>query len=123
MPYDADVAALVRPFLEGQSGVEEKRMFGGVVFMLQDHMCVGVWKHWVILRLGAAAAGEALALPTIEECDITGRPMAGWVMLDPDRLDDPAELAAWVELAADFVRTLPPKPAKKKASKSRRTND
>lgn len=84
-------------------------MFGGVGFLLDGHMCVGVWKHWLIARIGADAYDAALARPGVKEFDITGRPMTGWVMIDPSGARGDLELYAWVDQAIDFVRTLPPK--------------
>jgi TfoX/Sxy family transcriptional regulator of competence genes len=109
MPYDETIAARIRPMLARRAGFAEKKMFGGVGYLLDGNMCVGVWRHWLIARIGADAYDDALARPGVQEFDITGRPMRGWVMIDPSGARDDLEFAAWVEKAVTFVRTLPPK--------------
>jgi len=84
-------------------------MFGGVGFLLDGNMCVGVWKHWIIARIGPDDYNAGLSKPGVKEFDITGRPMVGWVMIDPSGARDDLELLAWIDQAIAFVRTLPPK--------------
>jgi TfoX/Sxy family transcriptional regulator of competence genes len=109
MPFDQTIADRVRPHLARRRGFTERKMFGGVGFLLDGHMCVGVWKHWLIARIGPEDYDAALAKSGVKEFDITGRPMKGWVMVDPSGVRGELELSAWVEQAVDFVRTLPPK--------------
>ena len=106
MPFDESLAARVRPLLRRRSGFAEKRMFGGIGFLLHGNMCVGVWKDSLILRIGPDAYNQSLSQPFVREFDITGRPMTGWVLLDPGGMRDDAALAAWVEQAVEFVRGL-----------------
>jgi len=84
-------------------------MFGGVVFLLRGNMLVGIWRQSLIVRLGPEQAAQALKREYVREFDVTGRPMKGWVLVEPDGLDTDAELAAWIELATAFVETLPAK--------------
>jgi TfoX/Sxy family transcriptional regulator of competence genes len=107
--YDATIADRIRPLMIRQPGCAEKKMFGGVGFLLHGNMCVGVWKEFLIARVGAHAYDDALAKPGVHEFDITGRPMRGWVMVDPSGARDDLALSAWVDAAIEFVRTLPPK--------------
>jgi hypothetical protein len=72
-------------------------------------MCVGVWKHFLIARIGPQDYDEALTRPFVKEFDITGRAMRGWVMIEPDGLDDHADVSEWVDRAVEFVRRLPRK--------------
>jgi TfoX/Sxy family transcriptional regulator of competence genes len=109
MPYSKSLAARIRHVLAGRGGVVEKRMFGGVGFMLHGNMLVGVWKDSLIVRLGPDEGEKALLESHIGEFDITGRPMKGWVMVEPDGLDSDAQLRDWIERATTFVRTLPAK--------------
>lgn len=109
MPYDESLAARVRPLVINRRGFVEKRMFGGVGFLLAGNMCVGVWKEFLIVRVGPAAYGAALARPHVLEFDITGRPMKGWVMVEPAGLRRDSELSEWVAAAVDFVSELPAK--------------
>jgi TfoX/Sxy family transcriptional regulator of competence genes len=84
-------------------------MFGGIGFLFRGNMCVGVWKEFLILRLGADQYEGALREPCVREFDITGRAMKGWVMVRPDGVEGDEELRTWVRRAAAFVGTLPPK--------------
>ncbi len=84
-------------------------MFGGVVFLLNGNILVGVWQESLIVRAGPAAGPAALKREHVREFDVTGRPMTGWVMVDPDGTDTDASLRDWIELAWTFVATLPPK--------------
>lgn len=83
-------------------------MFGGVGFLLRGNMLVGIWEQSLIVRLGPDAAAAAQE-PNVRAFDVTGRPMRGWVMIDPDGLERDADLAAWLARAQEFVETLPGK--------------
>ncbi|MCX5477383.1 TfoX/Sxy family protein [Kaistia geumhonensis] len=87
----------------------EQKMFGGICFMIDGNMAVGASPaRGLLLRVGKDAYGAALAQPGTRPMEMRGRPLEGYVYVDPARLT-PAELKDWVALAADFVRTLPPK--------------
>ncbi|MCI0701775.1 MAG: TfoX/Sxy family protein [Planctomycetia bacterium] len=86
----------------------EKKMFGGVGWLLNGNMCVGVWKEWLIARLGDEYA-DALRDPNVREFDITGKAMKGWVMVEPDGVATDEELRDWVSRCVAFVCTLPSK--------------
>jgi TfoX N-terminal domain len=109
MAYSEALAERVRRALARRKGVEEKKMFGGVGFLLNGNMCVGVWRESLIVRLDPAQADRALAEPHTKEFDITGRPMKGWLLVAPEGLREDGQLRTWVGRAADFVRTLPAK--------------
>ena len=109
MPYNEDAAERIRRLLRGRRGFTEKKMFGGLGFLLRGNMCVGVWKEFIILRLGPQQAEEALREPFVKPFDITGRAMSGWVMAESREIDEDGSLADWVERAVAFVRTLPAK--------------
>ena len=109
MAYSESLAARIRDALGRARGIEEKRMFGGVGFLLNGNMLVGVWKDALIARLGPKEAAAAFADPSVRVFDITGRPMTGWVMVEPDGVEEDTKLAAWIALATKFVRTLPAK--------------
>ena len=87
----------------------EKKMCGGVGFLLDSNMCCGVWKEFLILRVGPSAYEEALKQPNVVEFDITGRAMTGWVMVEPAGIKDDVELKSWLQQAVQFARSLPPK--------------
>ena len=107
MPYSKSLAARVRQVLARRRDVSEKKMFGGVAFLLSGNMLVGVWQDSLIVRLGPEAGEQALDEPHVRPFDVTGRPMKGWVMVDPDGIDSDRQLADWVERALVFVVTLP----------------
>jgi hypothetical protein len=109
MPYSKQLAERIRTALGRRAGLVEKRMFGGVCFLLRGNMLVGVWEQSLIARLGPVDAARALAEPNVREFDVTGRPMRGWVMIEPDGLDRDADLAQWLARAEAFVETLPAK--------------
>lgn len=79
------------------------------VFLLNGNMLVGVWKASLIARIGPDAYADALLEPHVREFDITGKPMNGWVMIEPEGLEDDDQLAGWIERAVKFVKTLPKK--------------
>ena len=90
-------------------GVTEKKMFGSVVFLLHGNMLVGVWKQSLIARLGPEQAAIALQEPHVVKFDVTGKPMKGWVMVEPDGIENDSPLQRWIDLAWSFVENLPSK--------------
>lgn len=109
MAFDESLADRIRTALARRKGIEEKKMFGGVGFLLNGNMCVGVWKEFLIVRLGPDQAEEALREPHVKEFDITGRAMKGWAMVGPDGVTDDASLKDWIQQAVKFVGKLPAK--------------
>lgn len=109
MVFSESLASRIRDALIGMRGIQEKRMFGGVGFLLNGNMLVGVWQESLIARLGPEAGDKALLEPHVREFDITGRPMKGWVLVDPDGTDREEQLRCWIERAITFVTTLPAK--------------
>lgn len=84
-------------------------MFGGVGFLLNGNMLVGVWKESLIVRLGPERGDEALLEPHVREFDITGKAMKGWVMVGPEGVEDDDQLKRWIQRAVKFVGKLPAK--------------
>ena len=109
MAYSESLARRIRQVFAHRRGNTEKKMFGGVGFLLSGNMCVGVWKSWLIVRLGPDQAAAALAEPNVVEFDITGRPMKGWIMVEQDGLETDEQLHHWVQRAVEFVGGLPRK--------------
>lgn len=109
MAYDETLAGRIRDAVGQQSGIVEKRMFGGVGFLLNGNMLVGVWQDSLIARVGEQASRTALKKPHVGPMDITGKPMKGWLMIQPDGIEQDRQLQSWIDLATQFVGTLPPK--------------
>lgn len=87
----------------------EKKMFGGIGFMLNGNMCVGIWKAALIVRLGPQQAAVAMQEPNVVEFDITGRPMKGWVVVEAEGVETDEQLSGWIQRAVAFVDELPRK--------------
>jgi len=87
MAFSEALASRVRQALPRKKGIEEKKMFGGIGFLLNGNMLVGVWKESLIVRLGPEDGEEALKEPHVREFDITGRAMKGWVLVDPEGVE------------------------------------
>ena len=111
MAYDIELVERIRELLAPERGVDEKRMFGGLAFMLGGNMFCGVVKDTLMVRLGAERAEEALDGPHVRPMDFTGRPMKGMVFVEPGGLHGDA-LGTWVREAAEFARGLPAKGAR-----------
>ena len=109
MAFSEAVAERIRQALARRKSVEEKKIFGGVGFLLNGNLLVGVWKDSLCVRLGPEQAAEALQQPGIKEFDITGRPMKGWVLVEPKGVEDDDQLKGWIQRAVKFVGSLPPK--------------
>ncbi len=108
MPYNADLAARVGAALARRKNITEKKMFGGIGWLLNGNMCVGVWKDWLIARLGEDYS-IALREPHVREFAITGKSLTGWVMVGLAALATDETLREWVNRCIAFVRTLPGK--------------
>lgn len=108
MAFDEQLAGRARDVLAARPDLGERRMFGGIAFMVAGHMAVGVVDSELMLRLGPEGAERALSEPHIRPMDFTGRPMKGYVFADAAGLADDA-FAELIGDAVDFVLTLPPK--------------
>src|SRR5713101_9875574 len=95
MAYDETLADRIRQALARKKGIEEKKMSGGIGFLLNGNMLVGVWKDSLIVRLGPEEGDEALREPHVKEFDITGRSMKGWVLVELVGVEDNEQLSAW----------------------------
>ena len=109
MAFSEALAERIRQGLARLKGIEEKKMFGWVGFLLHGNLLVGVWKDSLIVRLGPDEGDEALREPHVKEFNITGRPMKGWVLVESEGVEGDGQLKDWIERATTFVRTLPAK--------------
>ena len=116
MAYDEGLAARIEAVLYGQRGIETKKMFGGLCFLLNGNMLCGIaGGDDLMLRVGPEQYGQVLAMEGAREMDFTGRAMKGMIYVDTAFAEEEAPLAAWIELALNFVKPLPakkPKPRK-----------
>ena len=109
MAYDEVLAQRVMEVLGEQPGLVDKKMFGGVGYMLYGNMACGVNQDVLIVRVGPEGYQEALAQPHVKPFDMTGRPMKGWVVVSAEGCQSDQALEAWVQRGVDFALTLEPK--------------
>ena len=110
MAYDEELAERVRWVLSEGSAFTEKKMFGGIGFMLEGHMAVGVsGQGGLMLRVPPERTEELLDDPAAAPFEMRGKGMTGWLRIAADSLGDDAGLRRWVGIGVDYVRTLPPK--------------
>ena len=109
MVYDEGLAELVREKLEDQVGYSEKKMFGGLCFMLHGNMICGIVKNQLMARVAKESYESVLQEPHVMEMDFTGRPLRGLIYIDEDGSNDEEVLEEWVRRSLENARTLPPK--------------
>jgi len=109
MAYNETLAQRMREALFDAPDLVEKKMFGGIGFMVRGNMACGVNKDDLIVRVGPDKYQEALDHPHTKVFDMTGRPMTGWIVVLSDGYTSDAELKDWVQQGVDFALTLPPK--------------
>ena len=109
MPYDEILTARLRAALGPLPGLQEKRMFGGVGFLVNGNMACGVHKNDLIVRVGPEGYDNALSRPHTHVFDMTGHPMTGWIMVQPQGCASETDLQAWVGLGLAFARSIPAK--------------
>ena len=109
MAYDEVLAERVRRALTGRADLSERKMFGGIAFMLRGNMCCGIVRNDLMVRVGPERHEEALAQPHARPMDFTGRPMRGMVYVTPEGCRTDEALKRWVEQGLNFAATLPAK--------------
>ncbi len=109
MPFDAGLAQRIRETLVDRPGISEKKMFGGLSFLLRGNMCCGVVADELMVRVGPEAYAEALSRPHAREMDFTGRPLRGFVYVSCEGIGSDEALSSWVDRGVEFARSLPPK--------------
>jgi TfoX/Sxy family transcriptional regulator of competence genes len=118
MAVDEDLAERMRAVLGQTDAVREVKMFGGLCFILNGNMLAGTSKRGLLVRVGKDQYSRALARPNARPMEMTGRPMEGYIFVDPPPRDE-RELRDWLEPAVAFVNTLPPKLPKSKPRRIR----
>jgi TfoX/Sxy family transcriptional regulator of competence genes len=109
MAFSETLAQRIRNVLYPLTAAEEKKMFGGIAFMVSGNMTVGVIRQNLIVRVGLENYEAALGKPDTDLFKPTGKPMAGWVTVAPNGHQTDENLKRWIELALEFVKTLPAK--------------
>ncbi len=109
MAYDEGLAERLQDYFEERTDVEIKKMFGGLCFMVSNHMCCGIVGDTLMARVGPDSYEECLAKRHAVEMDFTGKAMKGMVYVNPEGLEDDSELESWVGICESFVKSLPPK--------------
>jgi TfoX/Sxy family transcriptional regulator of competence genes len=109
MAYDENLATRIRTLLEGRDGIGEKKMFGGIAFLLNGNMACGVNGPDMIVRLAPEETDAALAEPGVRLFDMSGRPMKGWIMVAAEATAKAKDLRRWVDRGTAYAASLPPK--------------
>ena len=109
MTYDEGLATRLRDMIGDEPGLAEKKMFGGLAMLLGGNMAVGVHGEALIVRTDPAQQADLLAEPGARAFDLTGRPMKGWLLVDPVGCAEDDDLRRWVDRGTAYARSLPPK--------------
>jgi len=113
MAYDEGLAERLHEYFNDRSDVEAKKMFGGLCFMVSDHMCSGIVGDTLMARVGPEKYEECLSKKHVKEMDFTGKAMKGMVYVEPEGFENDSELEYWVGVCESFIKSLPPKKLKK----------
>ena len=109
MAYDEGLAQRIREELQDHPNMEEKKMFGGLCFMVNRHMCCGIVRDKLMARVGPENYETNLDKEYAEPMDFTGKPMKGMIYIKPDGLKSDEDLNEWLTVCLNFVESLPPK--------------
>lgn len=109
MAYDEGLAARLRDLIGTKPGLTEKKMFGGLAMLLYGNMAVGVHGEALIVRTDPGQQEQLLAEPGTRVFDMTGRPMKGWLLVDPSGYAEDEDLRRWVARGIGYAKSLPPK--------------
>ncbi|MFE3541744.1 TfoX/Sxy family protein [Nocardia sp. NPDC059177] len=119
MAYDEELAERIREIVYPRPDLDEKRMFGGLAFLIGGHLAVAVsGKGGLMVRVDPAEGDALVDGATVTPMVMAGREMRGWVRIGAATVDDDAVLRTWVERGVRYARTLPPKKPKKKSPRS-----
>jgi TfoX/Sxy family transcriptional regulator of competence genes len=109
MAYDAGLAERIRGVLDARSDVDERKMFGGIAFLVAGNMACGVMRDDLMVRMEPDAAAALESEPGVRRFDMGGRPMKGWLLVAPEASADDGDLERWVRRGEEFAASLPPK--------------
>jgi TfoX/Sxy family transcriptional regulator of competence genes len=117
MAYDEQLAKRISAVLKPQKGIIEKKMFGGIAFMLKDKMFCGIIKNDLMVRVLEDKFDALLKKPNAREMDFAGRPMRGFLYISPDGIKTDKQLKNWIDMGLEYVSKSPPKKKKPKKNK------
>ena len=120
MAFDETLAKQVRKHFDGRRDFVEKHMFGGVCFMIRGRMCCGIIDSSLMVRLDPDVADRVADQPYVRPMDFTGKPMRGYLFVDPEGIATPKALKSWVDRCVTHIETMPVKKAKSPARKPKR---
>lgn len=109
MAFDDELAEKIRKETKGQAGLVEKKMFGGLAFLINGNMSVGIHGNELIVRIDPDQTEASLKQPGVRIFDITGRPMKGWLLVGKKGIEDPKSLKKWIKTGVQYASTLPKK--------------
>ena len=110
MAYSEELAGRIRELVAGQPGLTEKKMFGGLAFLVGGNMAIAAsGQGGVMVRVDPAESDSLVACTKAETVEMRGRPMVGWLRLSEDDVASEKDLAKWARLGTDYARSLPPK--------------
>ncbi len=119
MAYNTKLEEMIDAAVKRWKDVEKKKMFGGVGYLLKGNMAFGIWKDFLIVRMDKEQGEQSLKNANVKPFDITGKPMAGWVLVKEAGWKQQIGLAKWMEIGKKFVLSLPEKRGKIKAKKTK----
>ena len=117
MSFDRGLEERLYEYFETRNDLVVKKMFGGLCYILSEHMCCAIIGDKIMARVGPYHYSDCLDKPHVTEMDFTGKPVKGLVYILPDGFESDAELKYWINLCVSFVDSLPPKPPKKSKRK------
>jgi TfoX/Sxy family transcriptional regulator of competence genes len=115
MPYNTSLEDKIEDIVHQWDSIEKKKMFGGICYLINGNMSFGLWKDYLIVRMGPDLAAEILSHKHVRVFDITGKPMKGWVMVERGSWNKRNELAGWLEIGRSFALSLQKKTPKRKS--------
>jgi hypothetical protein len=115
MAYNTDLEKQIEDIAHQWDGLDKKKMFGGICYLINGNMCFGIFKDYLIVRMAADLAKEKLMGEHVRQFDITGRPMKGWVMVEKGSWGKNADMVLWLDIGRSYASSLPKKSKKKKS--------
>jgi len=109
MAYDQNLAQRMRTYISAYPNTVEKKMFGGIGYLINGNMGCGIHKDYLVVRINPDEYRQALRVPFVKPMDITGKPMKGWIMVSPQGYQDEESLEGWIHRGMQYAQTLPEK--------------